>query len=298
MKESDLRRLAEQGNPQAIAQVLKAEFQPHQIHVIVKRVADKHLKIQLEGFTTPDEAIAKQVLGPWQQVWQNTITETFTVEGIRFGEVNPDWDWTIVAGLLSPAEREPSPEAFVAQTPPEKAALTDHALTLTLRRLLASYLWSIKVTPSDRALVIKLTVIDQRDRQEYCQIIQQALRNLPLDNVEKIYLNVYHRGQDQYLLKTCFSLQEPLDLSVPSFQQRPLAKGTANALISGSLLGLVLFFLPPTRFILNTFLTFVHEIGHAIAYWMFGYPAVPSFDFVFGGGITLALNRAPIIFWL
>ncbi|MEB3225387.1 MAG: hypothetical protein VKJ86_06225, partial [Synechococcus sp.] len=42
----------------------------------------------------------------------------------------------------------------------------------------------------------------------------------------------------------------------------------------------------------------VHEIGHAIAYWMFGYPAVPSFDFVFGGGITLALNRAPIIFWL
>lgn len=92
VKESDLRRLAEQGNPQAIAQVLRQAFQPHQIRVMLKRVTDKHLKIQLEGFNTPDQAIAKQILTPWQKIWEHTITETFTVEGIRFGEVTPDWN--------------------------------------------------------------------------------------------------------------------------------------------------------------------------------------------------------------
>ena len=39
----------------------------------------------------------------------------------------------------------------------------------------------------------------------------------------------------------------------------------------------------------------MHELGHAAAYWTFGYPAVPSFDFIFGGGITLALNQAEIL---
>ncbi|MBV5260301.1 hypothetical protein FLX56_17960 [Synechococcus moorigangaii CMS01] len=299
MKESDLHRLAEQGHPQAIAQVLKPLFAPDQIRVIVKRVADKHLKIQLEGFTTPDAAIAKQRLRPWQQTWQQTITETFTVEGIRFGEVTPDWEWTVVAGLLSPVEREPSPEALAVQTPPEKTALQDNALTLALRRLLAAYLWSIKVTPSDRALVIKLTVIDQRDRQEYAQIIQQALQSLAPESVEKIYLNVYHRGDRQYLLKTCFPLHGPLASPSPQASgRRHLHPGTPNALILGIGLGFLLFLVPPSRFILDVFLTLAHEIGHAIAYWIFGYPAVPSFDFIFGGGITLALNRAPLVFLL
>jgi hypothetical protein len=299
VKESELHRLAAQGNPQAIAQVLKPLFAPQQIHVIVKRVGDKHLKIQLEGFSNPDEAVAKQCLGPWQKIWQNTITETFTVEGIRFGEVQPDWEWTIVQGVLSPAEREPSPDAFVVQAPPQKVALKDEALTLKLRQLLSAYLWSIKVTPTDRALVIKLTVIDERDRQEYAQIVWQALQGLPLEAVDKIYLNVYHRAQRCYLLKTCFPLHsEQAPFVAQTQHRRALHPGTARALIGGSLLGLIFFLLPPSRFILNTFLTFLHEIGHAIAYWAFGYPAVPSFDFIFGGGITLALGRAPIIFGL
>ncbi|ANV89454.1 hypothetical protein [Picosynechococcus sp. PCC 8807] len=300
VKESDLRRLAEQGNPQAIAQVLRQAFQPHQIRVMLKRVTDKHLKIQLEGFNTPDQAIAKQILTPWQKIWEHTITETFTVEGIRFGEVTPDWEWTIVAGLLSPAEREPSPEALSAQESPKKAALKNDDLTLKLRQLLAAYLWSIKVTPSAGALVIKLTVIDQRDSQDYCQIIQQALQHFSLDNVEKVYLNVYHRQQRQYLLKTCFSLHGALPSQIPNPRprSRQLHPDTPQALLIGGGLGLILFLLPPSRFILNTFLTLVHEIGHAIAFWLFGYPAVPSFDFIFGGGITLALGRASIILWL
>ncbi len=37
--------------------------------------------------------------------------------------------------------------------------------------------------------------------------------------------------------------------------------------------------------------TFFHEIGHTLIYWMFGYPAMPSFDFQHGGGMTYGLER-------
>lgn len=37
--------------------------------------------------------------------------------------------------------------------------------------------------------------------------------------------------------------------------------------------------------------TFFHEIGHTVAYWIFGYAAFPSFDFAHGGGMTYSFNR-------
>ena len=39
-------------------------------------------------------------------------------------------------------------------------------------------------------------------------------------------------------------------------------------------------------FIFHPIITLVHELGHTIAGWLLGYPSVPSFDFVYGGGLT------------
>ncbi len=35
---------------------------------------------------------------------------------------------------------------------------------------------------------------------------------------------------------------------------------------------------------------FFHEIGHSIFYWLYGYVAVPRFDFEYGGGYSNALT--------
>jgi hypothetical protein len=35
----------------------------------------------------------------------------------------------------------------------------------------------------------------------------------------------------------------------------------------------------------------IHELGHAITAWAFGCPAVPAFDFRYGGGITAHYNQ-------
>jgi len=37
----------------------------------------------------------------------------------------------------------------------------------------------------------------------------------------------------------------------------------------------------------SPFVTLIHELGHACLAWLFGYFAIPAFDFVYGGGITM-----------
>jgi hypothetical protein len=44
----------------------------------------------------------------------------------------------------------------------------------------------------------------------------------------------------------------------------------------------------------------LHEFGHTVAAWMFGYPAIPAFNFAHGGGVTSIENRqwAIMLGWL
>jgi len=51
-------------------------------------------------------------------------------------------------------------------------------------------------------------------------------------------------------------------------------------------------------FVKNTFsamLILVHEMGHCIFGWLFGYPSFPAFDFVYGGGITFHGGRSLLL---
>lgn len=39
----------------------------------------------------------------------------------------------------------------------------------------------------------------------------------------------------------------------------------------------------------------IHELGHAVAAWFFGRPAIPAFDFHYGGGVTRWLDQSPAL---
>jgi len=54
----------------------------------------------------------------------------------------------------------------------------------------------------------------------------------------------------------------------------------------GLVVAVIAHLLPFTRFILSPLVTLLHEFGHAVAAWLLGCPAIPSFDFVYGGGVT------------
>jgi hypothetical protein len=58
--------------------------------------------------------------------------------------------------------------------------------------------------------------------------------------------------------------------------------------------GLVLA-VPLFTHIFRTLVTLVHEMGHMIFGWLFGYPSVPAFDLVYGGGVTIHTARSTLL---
>lgn len=58
---------------------------------------------------------------------------------------------------------------------------------------------------------------------------------------------------------------------------------------------LVVLVIPFLSYIFHYMITLVHELGHTVFGWLFGYPSIPAFDFVYGGGITMHRNQSSLI---
>jgi len=69
-----------------------------------------------------------------------------------------------------------------------------------------------------------------------------------------------------------------------------------NSIAAGLLLAIVLVSSDQLRFLFHPLITLVHELGHTFFAWLFGYFAIPAFDFIFGGGITFqSSERSPLL---
>lgn len=74
----------------------------------------------------------------------------------------------------------------------------------------------------------------------------------------------------------------------------------------GLAIALVVYAVPLLRYIFSTLETLFHELGHAVVAWLLGHPAIPAFDFMYGGGFThwgafhlsIALAVAAAFGWL
>jgi hypothetical protein len=54
----------------------------------------------------------------------------------------------------------------------------------------------------------------------------------------------------------------------------------------------IVFAVPLLKHIFGTLTILVHEMGHMIFGWILGYPSVPAFDLMYGGGVTLHTDRS------
>ncbi|MGB7416143.1 MAG: hypothetical protein WA902_18210 [Thermosynechococcaceae cyanobacterium] len=82
----------------------------------------------------------------------------------------------------------------------------------------------------------------------------------------------------------------------PSAKQR-IDVDAVRSLAIGFVSSAIILASPQLTFILSPLMILVHELGHAATAWLFGYPAIPSFDFIHGGGITLQAEQrfTPIV---
>jgi hypothetical protein len=79
--------------------------------------------------------------------------------------------------------------------------------------------------------------------------------------------------------------------AVPRTPPRVLDRQARLALGSGCGIALVVFLVPFLNFVFSYLVILVHELGHAVTGWLFGYPSIPAFDLYYGGGLTMHQER-------
>lgn len=68
-----------------------------------------------------------------------------------------------------------------------------------------------------------------------------------------------------------------------------------KSLGAGIAISAIILWIPFLSFVFRYLITLVHEFGHAITGWLYGYPSLPAFDFIYGGGITSHQDRKTFI---
>jgi hypothetical protein len=81
--------------------------------------------------------------------------------------------------------------------------------------------------------------------------------------------------------------------SVP--EVRHMDKEDWIVIAAGLAITAIVFAVPLLKHIFRTLTTLIHEMGHMIFGWLFGYPSVPAFDLVYGGGVTVHTARSTLL---
>lgn len=89
------------------------------------------------------------------------------------------------------------------------------------------------------------------------------------------------------------SKESPISFAVLTVKQ--LDTEGQRAIAAGFGLGLLVMLLSQVKFLLHPLITIVHELGHAATNWLFGYFAIPAFDFMYGGGVTMSSDQKSVI---
>ncbi len=63
-------------------------------------------------------------------------------------------------------------------------------------------------------------------------------------------------------------------------------------------LGAILMVIPLFRVLFQGFVLLVHELGHTVFHWLFGRPAIPTINFLYGGGVTLSFGQSQFLILL
>ena len=74
-----------------------------------------------------------------------------------------------------------------------------------------------------------------------------------------------------------------------------VARDAWVALGVGLGLAVVALAVPLIGFVIHVLVVVIHELGHAATAWLLASPALPAFDLAYGGGVSLILDRQPLL---
>lgn len=188
---------------------------------------------------------------------------------------------------------------------------------------------TLNSTPTTSTLILTLQAEDPPEARSSLTLIGRELLAWPNLPTKAIEIRAPHPDQAQDLWHYHLDLTDPQTLAglaqppvplnprIATPQNRPISPPQAfitpepianipiqdidrqawQTIASGGIIAILLISLPFLTFLFTPLITLIHELGHAACGWLFGYPAIPSFDFIYGGGITIHGERWPLLLW-
>ncbi|MBF2097932.1 MAG: hypothetical protein IGQ88_06090 [Gloeomargaritaceae cyanobacterium C42_A2020_066] len=141
------------------------------------------------------------------------------------------------------------------------------------------------------------------------RLVDQELRKLKVAGLETLRVTGYQQGSEDTVWSVSFrpgqspqatAAESPTIPPMPAVGRpirwsdlKPKVIESQVWQVAGMGFGLALFLwlVPFLSFVFSPLIILVHELGHAATAWLFGYPSLPAFDFIHGGGITLQFPR-------
>jgi hypothetical protein len=85
----------------------------------------------------------------------------------------------------------------------------------------------------------------------------------------------------------------------PQLQVQSFNQESWKIMVAGVCLTVLVFSSWQINFLLSYFVVLIHELGHSAISWLFGFPAIPAFDFIHGGGMSVwSPERWFVLVWL
>ncbi|PZV08430.1 MAG: hypothetical protein DCF22_20220 [Leptolyngbya sp.] len=94
------------------------------------------------------------------------------------------------------------------------------------------------------------------------------------------------------------SVVAPLPERSRRLSPKKISSAGWGALGTGLILAILLITISPLKLLFAGFLVMVHEVGHAVTHWLFGRPALPTVNLLYGGGITLVFEQSLVVIGL
>lgn len=76
---------------------------------------------------------------------------------------------------------------------------------------------------------------------------------------------------------------------------KAIDRDVVKSLAIGAGLAAVALAVPPVGLVPAVLMTVIHELGHVATAWLFGCPALPSFDLTYGGGVSHRFTQQPLL---
>ncbi len=315
-----LLQLARSGNSQAIAGLLAKKLHPYGITVKIK-FQSACLELLLESSPVPDQRRSiTLILGELMRL-QIPEIESVRLFARERGTSSITWTQTLDLQPIFPVEQ--SITSIETSELRERVSLGDlSAMKMLIDRALAHKHALAHLAIDADHLKIGLAVQITPDKQVYLTLVCREISHWNLTQLPIRHLSVrgrqsamaeptwvreislqytfsQHTEEVSELQQLAFGTCKLNQRSVPKQRDRlptPIDAAGWKTLIASFILAGLLIASQQLTFLISPLLIIIHELGHASVAWLFGYAAIPAFDFTYGGGVTMQTNdRIPLL---